>query len=176
MANDKNSDEKQTKEQKENTEVEGLKKKVAEYEDRYKRALADYQNLGRRGQEEKAHLIKEASKDLLLKLLPVLDTLMLAQKHINDQGLTLSTQQFLDVLEKEGVKRIEAMGKSFDPHTMECVETVEGQDGKVLEEMRSGYTLYGKVLRVAQVKVGKTRVDQQEEEKAKKELGKGDYM
>lgn len=185
MTNDKGSDEKQAKEEekvedkkqsKENKESDELRKKIAECEDIYKRALADYQNLQRRVQEEKAHWIRNANKDLLLKLLPVLDTLNLASKHINDQGLTLSIQQFLDVLEKEGVKKIETVGKSFDPHTMECVETVVGREGKVLEEIRSGYMLYDTVLRAAQVTVGKAHVDQQEEEKAKKELEKGDYM
>jgi molecular chaperone GrpE len=90
-----------------------------------------------------------------LKLLPVLDTLVLAQKHLNDKGLELSIQQFLDVIEKEGVKQIETKDKEFNPHMMEVIEIVDGEDGKVLEEIRAGYMLYDKVLRPAQVKVGK---------------------
>ena len=138
-----------------NDEIEELKQKVTECENNYKRALADYQNLQRRVQEDRINWIQTANKDLLLKLLPVLDTLMLAQKHLNDKGLELSIQQFLDILEKEGVKKIETGGKEFDPHTMEGVEIAEGQNNKVLEEIRAGYMLYDKIIRPAKVKVGK---------------------
>lgn len=136
-------------------EIDKLKNKLTECESNYKRALADYQNLQRRVQEEKIGWIQSANKDLLLKLLPILDTLMLAYKHLNDKGLELSIQQFLDILEKEGVRKIETIGKQFDPHTMEGVEIVEGENGKVIEEIRAGYMLYDKVIRPAQVKVGK---------------------
>ncbi|HSW87909.1 MAG TPA: nucleotide exchange factor GrpE [Candidatus Saccharimonadales bacterium] len=140
-----------------NNEIEDLKTRVTELEQHYKRALADYQNLEKRTFEEKREWIKSGNKDLILKLLPVLDILMLAANHIKDQGLDLSIQQFLDVLETEGVKKIETLGKEFDPHTMECVEIIEGDENKVLEELRIGFTLNEKVVRPAQVKVGKAK-------------------
>jgi molecular chaperone GrpE len=140
-------------------EVELLKTKAEELEDKYKRALADYQNLEKRAAEERREWILKANKDLLLHLLPVLDTLILAEKHIKTQNqeLALSLKQFLDILKGEGVTRIDAVGKSFDPHFMECVETIEGEEGKVVEELRSGYMFYDKVLRPVLVKVGKTK-------------------
>jgi molecular chaperone GrpE len=86
--------------------------------------------------------------------LPGLDNLILAEKHTQDEGVKLSIKHFLDILENEGVKRIETVGKTFDPNLMEAITTQEGEEGKVLEEVRSGYMLYDSVLRPAQVIVG----------------------
>lgn len=138
-----------------NSELEELKQKFEEAELKYKRALADYQNLQKRVSEEKSEWIKVANKDLLIRLLPVLDTLMLAANHLQDQGLTVSINHFLDTLKAEGVTRIKTVGEIFDPLTMECVITEEGEANKVLAELRAGYKLYDKILRPAQVKVGK---------------------
>lgn len=140
--------------------------KIEELENQVKRTLADYRNLENRVQNERGEWILKANKQLLLNILPVLDTLMLANKHSQgkDQNLNLSVQQFLEVLKQEGVVRIEALGKSFDPNLMEGLGTAEvdpsagsGQEGKVLEELRTGYMLYDKVLRPAQVKVGSAK-------------------
>lgn len=141
------------------SEVEKLKAQVAEKDNHYKRALADYQNLEKRSFEMRSEWIRSAGRQVISRLLPVLDTLQMAQKHDQSQGLKISTAQFLDVLESEGVKRIETVGKQFDPLLMECIQTVEGEDGIVLEETRAGYTLDEKVLRVAQVIVGKKTVE-----------------
>lgn len=157
-------------------EVEELKQKVQELEEKYKRALADYQNLEKRVEKEKKEWIISANKDIILRLLPVLDTLMLASIHVQDEGLKLNIQQFLDVLKNEGVERVETRGENFNPETMECVETGEGEESKVLEEIRAGYLLHGRTLRVALVKVGKEKIEKREEEEAKEQLQKGDYM
>ncbi len=138
-----------------NDECEELELKLQKTENNYKRAVADYQNLQRRTQEEKINWIKSASKDLILKMFPVLDTLILANKHLQDKGLDLSIDQFLKVLKEEGVEKIETIGKEFDPHLMEAITTQQGEDNKVLEEIRAGYMLYDMVLRTAQVVVGK---------------------
>ncbi len=132
-----------------------LHKQLEECENKYRRALADYQNLQKRVGEEKQDWVRAANRELLLRLLPVLDTLMLASQHVDDQGLKVSINQFLDALKNEGVKRIETGGKDFDPHLMECVSIEEGGENKVLEETRTGYMIYDKILRPAQVKVGK---------------------
>lgn len=126
-----------------------------ELENKYKRALADYQNLEKRTREERINWIKTANKELLLRLLPVLDTLLFTKQHSQDKNLEISAAQFLDVLKNEGIERIEAEGKEFDPKTMECIQTEEGEEGKVVAELRPGYLLNGVVLRAAQVKVGR---------------------
>lgn len=141
----------------EESEKEGenvLLQKVEDLEAKYKRALADYQNLQRRTHEEKQEWARFSNKEIILKLLPILDTLMLAEKHTKDQNFILTVQQFLQALEQEGVKRIKTMGEEFDPNTMEAVSTTEGDSGKVVEEMRAGYLFYDIVLRPAQVVVG----------------------
>lgn len=164
--NDKNLQEEQPEEeQQENLETseeaiakedfDALKDLANQLEEKYKRAYADYQNLERRTQEQKGEWIKSANRDLLLKLLPILDTLMLANKHIQDKGLQLSIDQFIRVLEQEGVIRIKTIGEKFDPYLMEAIGSTEGEDGKVIEEVRAGFMIYEQVLRSAQVIVGK---------------------
>ena len=138
-------------------EFEELKLQAEEWESKYKRALADYQNLQKRVSEEKNEWIRATNKGLLLRLLPVLDTLILAEAHIKDEGLTVSINHFLDILKAEGVTRIKTVGEEFNPHLMECMATDQGAENKVLEELRAGYMLYDKVLRAAQVKVGSAK-------------------
>lgn len=140
---------------KEENYVKILREECLEYENKYKRALADYQNLEKRVFEEKGNWVKQANKELILRFLPILDTLMLASTHVKDQGLKLSIQQFLDTLKNEGIEKIQTHGKEFNPHTMECIQIIDGEEGKVIEEVRAGYTLYDKVIRPAQVKVGR---------------------
>lgn len=128
---------------------------IKNLENQLKRVLADYQNLEKRIEQEKVSWIKLANKDLLLKLLPGIDNLILAEKHTKDEGVRISIEHFLEALEEAGVKRIESVGKDFDPNFMEAVSTIEGEDGKVVEEVRIGYTLFDTVLRPSQVVVGK---------------------
>ncbi|MCL5438707.1 MAG: nucleotide exchange factor GrpE [Patescibacteria group bacterium] len=155
--------------------TEEKKQETEELENKYKRALADYQNLEKRVAEQKSEWAKSANRELLQKLLPVLDNLELALKHIEDEGLTHSTllsvnpelaeglkigvTQFLNALKSEGVTKIEVLGKEFDPNSMECVGTVSGEENKVIEEIRPGYTLFDRVLRPAQVRVGQARTE-----------------
>lgn len=128
---------------------------VENLENQLKRALADYQNLEKRVMEDKSSWIKAANKDLLLKLLPGLDSLLLADIHTQDSGVKLSIKHFLDILEQAGVEKIQTENADFNPNLMEAVSTAPGDEGKVIEETRTGYTLYGQVLRPAQVIVGK---------------------
>lgn len=135
-------------------EVELLKEQVSEAESKYKRALADYQNLEKRVQAQRRELILGANKDLLLRLLPILDTLQLAYQHVKDKGIELSIKQFNDVLKNEGVIKIETEGKAFDPSIMEGISMQPGEENKVIEEVRAGYLLHDQLLRTAQVIVG----------------------
>jgi molecular chaperone GrpE len=142
-----------------------LEEKNEELLDQLKRTLADYRNLEKRVEENKLEWIKIANKQLLLRILPGLDALLLAEKHTQDEGIGLSIKTFLSILEDEGVKKIETLGHDFDPNLMECIGTVEGEEGKVIEELKPGYMLHDKVLRVAQVTVGKSENIDQDIEK-----------
>jgi len=129
--------------------------KIASLEEQVKRSLADYQNLEKRTGEERGEWIRKSNKDLILRLLPALDTLILASEQVKDEGLILSIKQFLDILRNEGVEKIETVGADFDPALMEAVGIIEGEEGKVVRDVRAGfkYTNEG-VLRPAQVLVG----------------------
>lgn len=127
-----------------------------ELEDQLKRALADYQNLERRVEQERRLLATLSSAILIEKFLPVLDNLENAQKHLNDEGLKIVLKQFKDILTSEGVSEIEAEGQQFDPNLHEAIETLDGtNDGRIVKVARKGYKLGDKVLRAAQVVVEK---------------------
>jgi molecular chaperone GrpE len=131
------------------------KEEFKNLENQLKRALADYQNLEKRVVSEKSDWIKLANKGLLLRLLPALDNLSLAEKHTQDEGVKLSIDQMISAFKEEGIEKIETTGRDFDPNLMEAIHTTDGTEGKVAEELRAGYTLFGQVLRPAQVAVGK---------------------
>jgi molecular chaperone GrpE len=138
-----------------------MKKKIDEqvtedWKSKYLRALADYQNLEKRTQEEKQEIRKYSAGAIIARLLPALDTLTKASTHIKDTGLELALRELYAVLSEQGVKKIEVVGKPFDPHQMECIEVGAGADNMVIEELLPGYRLHDKIIRVAQVKVGKT--------------------
>lgn len=130
--------------------------RLEEAEAKYKRALADYQNLEKRMVEDRGEWIRQANRDLLIRILPILDTLTLAATHSEDKSLHVSAGQFLDILKSEGVTKIETKGRDFDGSTMEAVGTSVGEDGKVIEEARAGFMLHDKLLRPAQVIVGRS--------------------
>jgi molecular chaperone GrpE len=150
----KNDSAKQNEEQVETEENSG-QEELENLENQLKRTLADYQNLEKRIAGEKQDWIKLANKDLLLRLLPGLDSLMLAEKHTEDEGVKISIKHFLDIFAEVGVKKIETVGEGFNPEVMEAVGTAEGEDNKVLEEVRTGFMLFDNILRPAQVVVGR---------------------
>src|SRR3990170_1700303 len=86
------------------TENKDKKQQVTDLEDQLKRALADYRNLERRVDEERKLLSQLSSIILIEKLLPILDNLESAQKHLNDQGLEMVIKQF-----KEKPKRLKSL-------------------------------------------------------------------
>ena len=129
--------------------------RIAELENNWKRALADYQNLQKRVAEEREVLIRFSNATLILRLLPVLDNIQLMAKHTKDEGVLMTIKEFERVLEEEEVKEIESAGKKFNAEEMDAVEMIKGKPGIVMEVVQKGYTLNNKVLRPARVRVGK---------------------
>jgi len=125
-----------------------------EWKAKYLRALADYQNLEKWTVEQSHETRKYAIERFVKTLLPVVDNLERANKHVSDDGLSLVVKQFEKTLNDAGVTRIEVIGKPFNPGEMECVSLVPGENGKIIEEIVPGYTMFGKIIRVAQVNVG----------------------
>lgn len=143
-------------EEKQNKEIEKLKTQLDQVTNNWKRALADYQNLERRMRIDKEDFAKYAKSSLIERLLPSLDNLDNLTKHSKDQGLIISIHSLHKALLEEGLEEINVQGKKFDPHIMEAIETVDGEDdGKVTEVIQKGYMLFDKVIRPARVKVVK---------------------
>ncbi len=132
-----------------------LQERIVELENNWKRALADYQNLEKRMNEEKTQVVEFANANLLSRMLGVLDNLEMLFAHNGDKTLEMVIKDFKNVLHEEKVEEIEACGQDFDSSTMDALETIKGEDGKVMEVVRKGYMFKNKLLRPALVKVGK---------------------
>jgi len=158
------------------SEMEELKKKCDEYLNGWKRERADFLNYKKDEMERIEGILKYANEELILKILPILDSVYLAEKHLPEElknnnwieGFRQIKNQFEDFLKKEGVESLETVGKPFDPNTMEAIdeiknnkehiasETTSGVE-TVVEEVQRGYTLHGKVIRPAKVRVTKQK-------------------
>ena len=139
-----------------------LKKKVEELENQLKRAVADYQNLEKRVQEGRSELTNFMGAELIKRLLPVLDHLDAALNGVTEQsgwvkGVELAVKEFKQVLQSEGLEEISCEGE-FNPALHEAVDTREGNDNMILEIVKKGYNLNGKVIRPAQVVVGQSTI------------------
>ena len=135
-----------------------------EYLDTLRRVQAEFENYRKRVIKEQTALVDRATSGLVEQLLPVLDSFELALNNLDSaggddiesvrKGVELVYAELLGVLEKAGLSRIEAEGKPFDPNVHEAVMQEDG-DGEpvVTDVLRTGYTLKGRVLRPAMVKV-----------------------
>jgi molecular chaperone GrpE len=138
------------------------KREAAANYDRYLRAVADLENFRRRATREKEELRQFATVNLLQGLLPVLDNLQLGLAAARQQtdgktiasGVAMVLEQFKSVLEHHGLKEINPVGQKFDPHRHESIShqpSSKVPDGHVLQVVRIGYTLHGRLLRPASV-------------------------
>ena len=136
------------------------------YLDDLRRLQADFDNYRKRTLREQTARAASASQALVARLLPVLDNFELAvssAEHSRDfdrmlKGVEMVFGELREVLEGEGLVKIEAEGKPFDPERHEAVIAVEQEGtepGMVVDIVRTGYELRGKVLRPAMVKVAK---------------------
>lgn len=144
------------KEEKECKQCEEMTKQRDEYQSKYLRAIADYQNYERRVQDQRIEWTKNANKSVINKLLAFLDDLERAELFIKDPNLAHVKESFSKLLKNEGLEEIEVLGKPYDPHNAEVIDMKEGkEDNMVLTVLRKGYTYNGQLLRVAQVAVSK---------------------
>jgi len=145
-------------------EIETLKKEREELYDRVLRKQAEFENYKKRMDREKSDFMQFASAELMKEILNALDSFELALKNASTQaggqnmlrGFELIYKQLQDTLLRFGLKPIEAKGKKFDPHFHQAVSTQptdEAEENTVVEEMRKGYLLNGRLLRPAMVAV-----------------------
>jgi len=120
------------------------------------RCRADLDNVMKRSAREKEDYVKYASEKLVLKLLPVLDSLDVAANH--DEGCKVLYMQMLDILSGVGLTPVGAKGLMFDPYRHEAlfqVKTDELEEGTVAEEIQKGYLFNNHVIRFSKVAVAK---------------------
>ena len=149
-------------------EVEGLKKqleeaasKTAEYKNSLLHSQADFQNFRKRVERDNELTYITLKGDIMKKVLPVLDDLERAlQNRPSDDawanGIELVVRKFQNILESEGIKTIEAVGKEFDPKFHEAIshEPADGvQSGNVISVVQNGYMVGERVIRPALVRV-----------------------
>ena len=164
------------------TEIELLKEQLAQHEEKMKeledrllRLAAEYDNYRKRTAREFEAICQNANENLILKLLDTLDNFERAldsAKNSNDyesfhKGVELIYTHLKKLLEKEGLKEIEAVGKPFDPNFHEAVtqcESEEHEEGIVTDEMCKGYMLNEKLLRPSKVVVSKGKPEEEKEE------------
>lgn len=140
-----------------------MQARLAAAEDRWKRSAAEFQNYRRRAEQERQGLLKTANAGLIIELLPVLDDLerALASAPADDaetewvKGARLVERKFRQILERQGVTPIDAVGTTFDP---KLHEAIGGSGDTVAEEYQRGYTFHDRVLRPSMVMVGPAAV------------------
>lgn len=140
--------------------------KLAEMQDKYLRQVAEFDNYRKRTIKEKAELILNGGEKAITAILPILDDMERALKNMDTaedvaavkEGVELIFHKFNKILNEQGVKKIETEMADFNTDLHEAIAQIpaasEEQKGKVLDCVKTGYTLNEKVIRHAQVAVG----------------------
>ncbi len=127
------------------------------YEDmqnKYLRAIADYQNLEKRVAVTLDQARIASRKEVVAKFIGILDDLEKAEIFVQDAGLRMIMDRFNALLTECGVSEIDVLGKEYDPYVAEALEMVPGDTPhKVAEVVRKGYRIGDSIIRPAQVKV-----------------------
>ncbi len=164
---------KQNKTQEQDTKVEqNMESNQPNWQDKYARALADYQNLIRQHQKDRQEYLKYANQSLIIELLPLIDSLDLAANHGQDPGIVMIAKQLKQTVESQGINFITpTQGEPFDPQLHECVDLDSSSDSQtetIAKNVQSGARWQdGQVIRPAQVVVFRQadQIDQSSEPK-----------
>jgi len=164
-------EEKEEKEEKEGGETSPPDPREVELNEARERILrlhADFDNYRKRVQREKEEWFQYASLNIIEKLLPVVDNLERAMENLDNQteevksifsGVAMTYRQLMEILAREGLETIEAVGQPFDPLLHEAIMQVPAEEGlednQVTEVLRKGYRFKDRIVRPAMVKVAK---------------------
>ncbi|MES2389117.1 MAG: nucleotide exchange factor GrpE [Bacteroidota bacterium] len=147
-------------------ELESQRIDLAEQKDKFHRLYAEFDHFRRRTAKEKLETIKNATEDLVIALLPVLDDMERAQKNLATssdveaikEGLNLVFRKLHKTLEAKGLKAMETLGTPFNADFQEAITAIpvadESQKGLVVDEVEKGYLLNDKTIRFAKVVTG----------------------
>ncbi len=136
---------------------------VADYTDHLKRLQAEFENYCKRVEKERKEVAGFASEKLIVKLLLVIDDFERALATLKDvpeqtrKGIEMIFKNLHKILDEERVEPIKSVGQKFDPYKHEVLLQAESDkpDDIILEELQKGYTMNGKVIRYAKVKISK---------------------
>jgi molecular chaperone GrpE len=145
------------------SEIDTLKKQCDEYLDGWKRSKADFINYKKDETKRLDSILKFSNEVIIKDVIGVLDSFDLALESLGgeskvEKGVYLIRTQLEDILKKYGLERIiVSVGQPFDPALQEAIAVVESDkpSGTVIDEVEKGYTLSGKLIRAARVKVSK---------------------
>ncbi len=171
VPNDETQESQEEVDSSEGNEVEELKSKIQELEDKYVRANADFDNIKKRMEKEKNQAVSYAHEVFARDLLPIIDALEMALnsgevKEDTDpkellekvkEGINLTIEQFRKVFEKHGIELVDIEGE-FDPNYHEAVMQIDSEDknsGEILQVFQKGYKIKDRVLRPAMVSIVK---------------------
>lgn len=154
--------------------ISQLEAEVTELNDKYLRAMAEFENFRKRSIAEKSDWIRLATQKLALEICDVVDNFERAFTNAQPgdlenpfiQGILLIEKQLVKALEKEGVKKIEALGKEFDPEYHDALAHIPSDydENIVAAIIQNGYTMHDKVVRPVRVAVSNgTKINTQEE-------------
>ena len=147
-------------------EIDDLKAKVSEYNDKYLRLSAEFDNYKKRTMKEKMEIMKAGGESVLLNILPVVDDFERAIVSINlsddkvaiKQGIDLIYSKFKEFLFQSGIKEIDAKHQEFNTDLHEALTKIpapeESLKGKVVDVIQKGYCLNDKVIRFSKVVIG----------------------
>jgi molecular chaperone GrpE len=147
-------------------EDDKLKAEIAEWNNKYLRLYAEFDNYKRRTIKERIEMQQTAGKDVIVDLLPVLDDFERAMKVMETatdvnavkEGVSLIYSKMKNILTQKGLKDMEAKGLAFDADLHEGITSIPAPDeslkGKVVDELEKGYYLNDKVIRFAKVIIG----------------------
>ena len=132
-------------------------KKKDELTNLLKKVQADFENYKKRVDKEKQQFMEFSNQEFVKNLLPVLDSFDFALKNDENKEIKALYDQFWQLLSSQGLSKIEALGKKFDPFFHEALmqEKSDKEEGVVLEELQTGYLFKENVLRHTKVKVSK---------------------
>jgi len=148
------------------SEEDKLKAEATEWQNKYLRLYAEFDNFKRRTSKERLELLQIAGKDVISDLLTVLDDFERAQKSIETatdvvavkEGVTLVQHKLKSILNQKGLKEMESIGKEFDADLHEGITSIPAPSadlkGKIIDELEKGYLLNDKVIRFAKVIIG----------------------
>ena len=146
--------------------LEEVTEKYNEVNDKYLRLYSEFDNYRKRTNKERLDLLKSASQEVIVDLLPVLDDFDRAMKAMEDHGVDEETKKglelihtkFNNILTQKGLEPLNSIGTEFDTDYHEAITNIPAPSddmvGKVVDVIEKGYLLNGKIIRFAKVVVG----------------------